>query len=302
MSKLTSLPLLVLLLQPLLLPAQEDPPPRGNFTAEFIVAGSDGVTMSTANTPDEDMRTTEYAFELEYALPLDEHGRRVLSFGLELTRDEFEGGNLGWLLPETLTSIAVEASYLHVFNDRWLALAEVGVSSLGTGDTAWSSDGTGVQGLALARYTASPTFNSTFGVYLDSLGLGGDKLNPVLGVEWLPAPRWRLALGVPFTGVFYQWNERWEISLQASYRSDVFALQKKDRLARGWSQDADLEYEEIRTGLRVHWRLAPRAQLQFEIGAVLLRELEFHHDGARQKFESDGVDGGYARLGYSFNF
>ncbi|WP_221029840.1 DUF6268 family outer membrane beta-barrel protein [Actomonas aquatica] len=300
MNKPTSLILPLLLAGGALL-AQDESARPSPFTFEFDVIHTANLAMDLPSGATEDMRNTQYAFELEYDLVLDEHGRRVLGFGLEVSRDEFGGNSLTGLVPEQFSSIGLEVSYLHVFNERWLSLTALTVSNATAGTDEWDDDGLGVQGLALARYTFSESLNATFGIYVDSLGVGSDKVNPVLGVQWTPSERWRIDMGVPSTGVTYIPNEQFEFGLVGNFRSDVFALDQPYRQPRNWTDGAKVELLDIRLGAQLKWHLTPVARLELEAGSVLYREMEFHYDDLHVDFESDG-SGVYGRIKMSFDF
>ncbi|PTY06360.1 hypothetical protein DB347_13110 [Opitutaceae bacterium EW11] len=182
---------------------------------------------------------------------------------------------------------------------NWTVVAAPGFSFAGN---SIRSDGFGVSAGAFGTCKQSDTFSYSVGVAYDSLASSRYKVFPVFGVEWKPADRWSVALGIPRTGVSFQVNQQLGLSLDLSGNAGTFYVKDDPLPNRADKPDlskSKLEYAEARIGFTVSYRVNKVVALQATAGHVLVSELEYLKRD--YKLKSKGVSP-FLALGGSFSF
>lgn len=282
----------------------DEPVPSGEspFSVEFSVGASEGVQLEEGGASASKMRTREYVLELEYERKLAGDRPRILTVGLEMTRGEFEFARAGLVLPEKLAGVGLEASLTTVHNARWLSFVSLTTGWRSVGSDRPQSDGFGVQGVVLGCYSVNERVQISMGAYGDSLAESGDRVVPILGVDWALSPRWRLSLGVPRTGVFCAVTDTLAIGLQAELTADTYAVADEYRRRYGLPEDVKVEYFDVRAGLNLLWRFTSQTSLTLSAGTIVARRLDFEADNYQRRVKADGIGGAYGTLEFSIRF
>lgn len=193
----------------------------------------------------------------------------------------------GTPLPSRWKSLGLSLSALGTLSPEWRFFGSLkpDVSSAGSG---FSSHGLGVGVIAIASRTFSPQFSAGFGFVYDSLARGTGRMIPVATFDWLPAPGWRAYVGFPRTGVSWQINPDFkaEFVAEADFGSTYVT---DDPLPAGLNKPAlnrtRLEYQAVRFGPALNWRLSPGFSTRLAAGAVPVLNAEYHQRNYKLKAE-----------------
>lgn len=206
-------------------------------------------------------------------------------------------------LPDKLQDVGLELTWQHRFSPEWTLMIQARPSCRTAGTTTLARDGFGATGATLVLWRVSERLQLAFGAADDSLASGSQQLLPVVGVDWSFAEHWRLSLGVPRTGVFWQVSEALELGLAAEGGWNTYHVRQRDAAAYPYGRplsETKLEHVEVRGGFQANWNLTPAVQLNLTIGAVGFRRFEYPDRNLVLK--SEGVHGGYGSLGAAVNF
>lgn len=278
-------------------------PEKIGIEINATAAASGGVRLKALGWEYPEMRSYESTLALKFSSPLPGSGQ--FGFGLNAQRTTFRMDQGAWRLPvpDRLQNINAELTYQNQFNEHWTGMFSVSPGWRTAGSTSLNSKGFGVMGMAMGIYSASPTLKFAVGAMGDTLAVGSSRFVPVFGLDWQFAPQWRLALGVPRTGLFYAVSEALELGVVAEGTWSTYYVDKKARFATVGGRvltDTKLEYAEARAGFQVNWHFTPQSSLSVSAGAIGYRG--FKYPERNLKLKTTGVDGGYASVGFTFQF
>ncbi len=186
-------------------------------------------------------------------------------------------------LPDRLQSLSGALTVFTKLDADWSLLASLSPGFHNAG-SAFSSKGFGVGVLALASRKFTPEFGAGFGFVYDSLSKGTGRIIPVATFNWTPAPAWRVTLGFPRTGVIYTFSPELDFEFTAEADFGSFYV-TDDPLSGGRNKPAlnrtRLEYQSLRVGPAVAWRVSPTFSARASLGAVPLLRADYHQRNYR---------------------
>lgn len=283
------------------------------------VAGSGGVDLKAFGQAYPELSALETEFSLGFELWQAEADR--LSCTLSARRTELHRTLTRWTgpvtpqtgvnaqgfwsapLPDKLQDVGLELIWQHRFSPEWMLMIQARPGCRTAGTTTLVSDGFGATGSALAVWRLSESLQFAFGAAGDSLATGSQQLLPVAGLDWGFAEHWRLSLGVPRTGLFWQVSEALELGLAAEGGWNTYYVRQRDAATYPYGRpltETKLEHVEGRAGIQANWNLTKAVQLNLSIGVVGVRRFEYPDRNLVLK--SDDGHGGYGSLGVSVNF
>jgi len=152
----------------------------------------------------------ENTFSLGAALPAYVADRDMLLLGGDLSLDTISVKS-GPYADQNVLTVTPVAAWLHQFGTRDLVSAFIApmFSYELRAAEDWGYSGYG--GIVGMHYYSDEFQLLYGGVYQNSFG---DSMGyPYLGVNWLPAPRWSIALVVPWPTISYAASDRWLLQL-----------------------------------------------------------------------------------------
>ncbi len=206
-------------------------------------------------------------------------------------------------LPDKLQDVGFDLGWRHPCSPDWTLMIQARPGWRTAGTTTLTSDGFGVTGSALAMWRKSKSLQFAFGVAGDTLASGSQRLIPVAGVDWGFAPNWRLSLGLPRTGLFWQITEVLELGLAADGGWSTYYVRQRNAATYPYGRpltDTKLEHTEARVGFQANWNVTQAIQLNLSAGSVGFRRFEYPDRDLVLK--SRGAHGGYGSIGVTANF
>lgn len=206
-------------------------------------------------------------------------------------------------LPDKLQDVGVELAWRRQLSPKWMLLLQARTGWRTAGTTTLASDGFGTTGAALALWRVSERLQLAFGAAGDTLASGSQQLMPVAGLDWSFAEHWRLSLGLPRTGLFWQVCEALELGLAAEGGWNTYYVRQRDAATYPYGRpltETKLEHIEGRVGFQANWNLTKAVQLNAALGVVGIRRFEYPDRNLVLK--SGGTPGGYGSLGVTVNF
>ena len=152
-----------------------------------------------------------------------------------------------------------------------------------------------------ASYFVSADLILLAGVYVDVNA--GDPVFPVIGVHWKLSDKWVIEGMPPRPQLQYILSDKVTLFAGADLREETFVVDHQFGTSRGLPQlnNAILEYNEIRAGAGLTWKIYKGITLDIEGGCTPYRRFDYAHvaDGVKVKSE-DVVP--YLRVGLSASF
>ena len=152
-----------------------------------------------------------------------------------------------------------------------------------------------------ASYFVSADLIFLAGIYVDVNA--GDPVFPVIGVHWKLSDKWVIEGMPPRPQIQYSLNDSITLFAGADLREETFVVDSRFGTSRGSPQlnNAILEYNEIRAGAGLTWKVYKNVTLDIEGGCTPYRRFDYPHvgDGFKGKSE-DWVP--YLRVGLSALF
>jgi hypothetical protein len=224
-------------------------------------------------------------------------GRTGLSWEMEYDRYELDAGAGGPPLPDRAHSLALQTTARRPLNERWILLASLKpmVANAGNG---FDNHGFGLTAGLFSLYRSSRTLTWGAGLLYRSLAEDDLRILPALGVEWRPAPAWRVDVGFPRTAITYSTNDRWRWSLSANGHGGTFHV-GESIAAPVMLENSLLDYTEIRTGFGFEYE--PRADLivSLTVGAIVHQEFDYFERG--YEIEADNTPT-FVRVGVTWGY
>ena len=278
-------------------------PEKIGLEISTTASGSGGVRLKALGFEYPEMRSFETALAVKCTRDLPSTGS--LSLGLNFQRTTFRMDQGAWRLPvpDRFQNTNIALSYAVQFNEKWNGMFSAASGWRNAGTTSMNSKGFGTVFTAMGLYSANPTLKFAVGAMGDTLAEGSNRFFPILGLDWQIDKKWRLALGMPRTGLFYAATDKLELGVTADANLSTYYVDKDARFAAvaGRARTAaKLEYTEARAGFQVNWQVAPSCSLSLTAGVIGYRE--FNYRQRNLKLKTSGVDGGYASAGLSFQF
>lgn len=293
--------------------------PAHGASLRTSVAGSGGVSLKAFGQTYPETSALETEFSVGFELWQSEADR--LSCNLSARRTELHHDHTRWSgigtpptgvnaqgywsapLPDKFQDVGVELAWQQQCSPEWTLMLQARPGWRTAGTTALVSDGFGVTGAALASWRASEHLQFSFGAAGDSLASGSQKLLPIAGLDWGFTEHWRLSLGLPRTGLFWQISDALELGLAAEGGWNTYYVRQRDAATYPYGRpltETKLEHLEGRVGLQANWSLTKSVQLNLALGVVALRRFEYPDRAFVLK--STDARGGYGSLGLVMNF
>jgi len=266
-----------------------------------------------------EVRTSESAFSYDADLWKAEADQ--ISFTVSARRTEFHRDIKRWTgpvtpqigvnaqgfwsapLPDKFQDVGVDLTWQHQFNPEWTLMVQARPCWRTAGTTTLNGDSFGTTGATLAVWRVSDRLQFAFGAAGDSLATGSQQLLPIVGLDWGFAEHWRLSLGLPRTGVFWQVSEALELGLAAEGDWNTYYVRQRDAATYPYGRpltETKLEHLDARVGIQANWNVTKFIQLNASLGVVAARRFEYTDRNLVLK--SDGTPAGYGSLGVTVNF
>lgn len=212
-----------------------------------------------------EISTTSVRASFVTAVPVSAQDQFLAGFGGQWLGFDAPAASL---VPDELSAVAAKLGWNHTFDARWTFRGEIDPGVYGAGSF-------GAPVALRAIYAASRELQWAFAVNYDWRSqhplLGG------VGVRWVFAPDWTLALLFPAPRI--EWALTREITLTAgvSLRGGTFKVGDDFGRRRGRPafDGQTVDYREITVGAGVRWQFAPGATLTAGVGATTDRRFEF---------------------------
>jgi Domain of unknown function (DUF6268) len=153
----------------------------------------------------------------------------------------------------------------------------------------------------VASYFVSADLILLAGIYVD---VNADEpVFPVFGVHWKLSDKWVIEGMPPRPQIQYNLTDSITLFAGADLREETFVVDNHFGTSRGMPQlnNAILQYNEIRGGAGLSWKVNKNVSLDIEGGCTPYRRFEYPHVGAGFKVKSeDWVP--YVRVGLSSLF
>ncbi|WP_309383208.1 DUF6268 family outer membrane beta-barrel protein [Cerasicoccus frondis] len=125
---------------------------------------------------------------------------------------------------------------------------------------------------------------------------GTDLVLPVIAVRWEFVRDWSLLVGYPVTGISYELTEDLSLTGGAIFHAGG-TYHVTEAPVRNLN-DTYLEYQEIRVGLRVDYKVYQNLYLQADGGMAIERNFDYYDRG----YELDGDSAAYGRISIRYSF
>jgi len=276
---------------------------RATPSVRATFAGSGDLRLESAGQAFSAMRSEE--MELRTHCEELKIGSASVEIGVVFQRIDFNQGGKPWSLPlpKRFQSAGLDLTFTDQLAPGWHGMVQISPTWRTAGGSRLVAKSFGATASMLAIREFSRGLRLAMGASADTLAAGDSRFLPVAGVDWEFASKWRLSLGLPRTGVFFNPVSTLELGLAvtgtwATYyvaaSGPVEILSVDARLT-----ETKLEYREARTGLQVKWQARANFELSATIGVVGHRE--FDYPDRRRKLKSDST-GGYASVELGFTF
>ena len=252
-----------------------------------------------------DVLSDDFALAVSRAIPLPAMGADTsLNAGLSYSRTKFSlRNNVGALpLPQHVQSLTLDLSFSQKIDETWSALVGTATGFHTAGSGGFKSNGLGVDLFALGLYRYGPTLTFAGGGGYASLATGRNRLEPAVGVQWDPTPKWSVAFGYPTTGVTCKFTDAFSLGFVATGTGGTYYVERDPLPGAAGKPNLDrtpLEFYDVRLGLAATWKINRALSLTANVGAV--ERSEFNYHARRFKIKSDG-GGAYASFGLTAAF
>ncbi len=245
------------------------------FTPRISLSGQDKLKDNT--TTYDDIRTVTGELGITQTFRLEQG--RSFRVGIEAHEtsidQDHEPGTPALPLPEKLKGLSATLGYTHFLNRQWILSGRIGAGSY-VAEKGLLSEGWALNAMAMAIYNHSQTLTYVFGLAYNS-NQENLRILPVFGLNWRPAPKWSVALGLPKTAVTYHFSKALSLGLALSGNGGAYHV-KDDPLPgatpRGLA-DSKLQQREFRLGAELTWKPGQHHRLSVSAGQVLYRKFKY---------------------------
>jgi hypothetical protein len=152
-----------------------------------------------------------------------------------------------------------------------------------------------------ASYFVSADLILLAGVYVDVNA--GEPVFPIIGVHWRLSDKWVIEGMPPRPQIQYILSDKVTLFAGADLREETFVVDNQFGTSRGVPQfnNAILEYNEIRAGAGLTWKVYKGITMDIEGGCTPYRRFEYPHVADGVKIKSEDVVP-YLRVGLSAKF
>lgn len=258
----------------------------------FSASASGKSDLKSGNTAYGDVRVNDYTVSVEQEIS---EGLSV-GFGYELHDLSLGSGTNKAPLPERLQSLSASLNYRRPINERWMGMLFVSPGYHFAG-TRVASNGFGVSTGLLASHQYSETLSYSIGVAYDSLASSNYKVLPIGGLEWKFAPQWTLAIGIPRTGVSYDFSESLQFALNVEGNFGNYYVREDPQpgaTGRRPLNNTRLEYTEARIGFSTTYKITPGMSVSATIGTTIEREFDYYRRDFKLKSDDATLYGSVA--------
>lgn len=250
---------------------------EGEFSLEQSYVGESDVARENFNVNDFDELYSDFRFVYT---PRTKFG--IIRAGLEFERYSFgfsESG--GHQLPNTLQGGSLIIGFDTKFSDSILVRLEAQPGFYGTSFDRFDINQFNLPVVLGGTYIYSPTLQFVLGVSVNF-----ERDSPVLpggGVRWKFAPKWVLNAVLPTPRLEYEVVRDLTAFVGADIKANTFKVDDHfgDRNGDTSLNNAYLDYEEVRVGGGVDWKLSSFLSLRLEGGYVPYRQFDYHRTEVR---------------------
>lgn len=261
------------------------------------------VSASGAFSGDVDLKAggqfsvSSYSFSVAQQVQLGSNEDNGFSVGFTYDRLDFDqtGRNARTPMPDQLQSLSVDLLYQHRLNERWVILGALSPRVANAG-SSFGSDGFGVDSALVATWEFRPDLSFSLGGAFATLN-GENEVFPVIGVNWVLNPQWRLQLGFPEASVVYTPLEQWSFALSAEGSAGTFYVEEDPApgaSGRPSLRDSTLVYEDIRLGVSATHQLTDLVSIKATVGYLLSGNSEYKSPDFKVKSDGGAVYGSLA--------
>ena len=210
----------------------------------------------------------------------------ILRIGLQTERYSFGYGKHA-PIPNDLHSTALVVGLDTEFSDSFLIRVELDPGFYGTDFDDFGERTFNVPVIIGGTYIFSSNFQVVFGIGIDAL-----RNYPVLpggGIRWKFASQWTLNAVVPTPRLEYEPNSNMLFYAGADIRATSYRVGDNFGTLRGNAalNHAAIDYEEVRIGGGLDWKLSSAVKLTMEGGVIPYRVFDFHRTDVR--YHQDGI-------------
>lgn len=289
--------LTALLASPLSAQAVATDPDALGVAFSFSASASGKTDLESGNTAYGDVRVNDYAVAVEQEIA---EGLSV-GVGYELHELSLGSGANKAPLPDRLQSLSASLSYRRPINERWMGMLFVSPGYHFAGSRI-ASKGFGVSTGLLASHQYSETLSYSIGIAYDSLASSNYQVLPIGGLEWKFAPQWTLALGIPRTGISYDFSESFQLALTIEGNFGNYYVREDPQpgaTGRRPLNNTRLEYTEARVGFSATYKLTSTMAVSATVGTTLDREFDYHRRDFKLKSDDTTL---YGSVACNFSF
>ena len=205
--------------------AQSEPQAQPNTGFRFEVSGaqSKDVELELDSASLSKVESERFSGSATYSWSIESLGYLEASIHQSRITVDFEQASSARLIPDEFNTLGFELSLLRPFSDRWTGFLDLDTSYRNADNSKTESDSLGVIATAIGFYELNPQLRFAIGMEFDSLAVSSNRFFPVIGFDWQPKPQWRIALGFPETGVFYQVGDSLSLGLAFEVLHDAVA-------------------------------------------------------------------------------
>lgn len=201
-------------------------------------------------------------------------------------------------IPNTLQSVSVILGVDFQLGDSWLMRAEVEPGFYAGSDDVDSGD-FNAPFIIGGSYVASAAVQYVFGLSVDINRRY--PIIPAIGVRWNISGPWTINAVLPTPRLEYAYSKSVTIYTGAEIKDGTYRMGADFGSTHGDTKlnQAYVEYEEIRVGAGLTWKVAPSISFEAEAGYLPYREFNFHRAEVGSKTR-DGAP--YGQVGLSAKF
>jgi len=256
------------------------------FVESLSVSSTAKTPLKSGGTNLGDVSSTDLTEALSMSMPVTESISLNVGASYHGVFFDFDD-NATQNISKRLQSLGMSAGVDWCLSDKWTLTSALS-STWNNSGKGFSSDGYGLSCFAGAIHPLGENTTLMFGLGYDSLAKDAHKVLPGFGIQWTASPTITVSLGFPMTGIKYQVNERFSVSLQAEGEISTYYMRGKDLSAAASALNlgnSKMEYQDLRMGLNCAYDLNAHFSLSASAGYMFVRKFDFFERD--YKIESD---------------
>ena len=242
-----------------------------------------------------EVETSRFNIEGSYSIPLNESWMFEVGGVYDYLETDHNRGDS--LIPENLSSVALNLRAMWRVNDKWMVSASIAPGFYGDDEVDFS-EALNAPLMALAFWQKSESVRVAFGFRVDAFS--DMPLIPVLGVNWKINSEWELSLGLPKTELRYQWSDQLSLYGGLAMEGNSYAVDDSSlRTASGKSlRDTYVSESEFRGLVGFEYKFNSGLKLGIEGGYAFGREFDYHEKNVKLEIDP----GAFGAVSVSFAF